>query len=53
MFAGSIGAYFMMPKGTVNRSTVDFMQVTLSYPNDTPIETVKDNTKKKLETFFY
>lgn len=50
MFAGSIGAYFAMPKGTVNRSTVDFMQVTLDYPNDTPIENVKDNTQK-LEAF--
>lgn len=46
LFAGSIAAYFTMPKGTVDNSNADFIQATLSYPNDTPIEKVKEKSLK-------
>lgn len=46
LFAGSIGTYFAIPKGAVDNSSADYVYATLSYPNDTPIETVK---KKAIE----
>ncbi|MDQ1002983.1 multidrug efflux pump subunit AcrB [Neobacillus niacini] len=42
LFAGSIGAYFAVPKGAVDNSTADFVTATLKYPNETPFETVKE-----------
>ncbi|WP_153126961.1 efflux RND transporter permease subunit [Peribacillus tepidiphilus] len=42
LFAGSIGTYFAMPKGAVDNSTADYIGVSLSYPNDTPVEKVKE-----------
>ena len=44
LFAGSIGAYFVIPKGAVDSSSADYVIVTLSYPNDTPMEKVKEKT---------
>jgi multidrug efflux pump subunit AcrB len=44
MFAGSITAYFVMPKGTVDKSQNDFIDISLSYPNDTPMDQVKEST---------
>lgn len=44
LFVGSIGTYFAMPKGATDNSSADFVQATLTYPSDTPIETVKDKT---------
>ncbi|MBK3497329.1 efflux RND transporter permease subunit [Viridibacillus sp. YIM B01967] len=52
LFAGSIGTYFAMPKGEVDKSTADFIQATLEYPNDTPLEKVKENTLR-LEDFIH
>lgn len=42
LFAGSIGAYFAIPKGAVDNSSADFVSATLKYPNETPFETVKE-----------
>ncbi|MDP4172227.1 MAG: efflux RND transporter permease subunit, partial [Bacillota bacterium] len=50
LFIGSIGIYFSMPKGAVDNSSADFVETTLNYPNDTPIETVKKGTLE-LEKF--
>jgi multidrug efflux pump subunit AcrB len=50
LFAGSIGTYFAMPKGTVDQSSADYIQTTLSYPNDTPIGKVKESALE-LEKF--
>ncbi|KQL33376.1 efflux RND transporter permease subunit [Psychrobacillus sp. FJAT-21963] len=44
LFVGSIGAYFVIPKGAVDNSSADYVVATLSYPNDTPIDEVKENT---------
>lgn len=44
LFIGSIGAYFAIPKGVVDNSSADYVMATLSYPNDTPIEEVKEKT---------
>lgn len=44
LFIGSIGTYFAIPKGAVDSSSADYVAATLSYPNDTPIEKVKDKT---------
>ncbi|MCC3355364.1 efflux RND transporter permease subunit [Bacillus sp. REN16] len=44
LFAGSIGTYFAIPKGSVDNSSADYVVATLSYPNDTPIEVVKEKT---------
>lgn len=46
LFVGSIGVYTAMPKGAVDNSSKDFVQATLSYPNDTPLEKVKEATYK-------
>jgi multidrug efflux pump subunit AcrB len=50
LFAGSIGVYSAMPKGAVDNSSADFVQVYLDYPNETPLETVTAGTLK-LEEF--
>ncbi|WP_163100475.1 efflux RND transporter permease subunit [Peribacillus alkalitolerans] len=42
LFVGSIGTYFAIPKGAVDNSSADYVAATLSYPNDTPIEDVKE-----------
>ncbi|WP_121613162.1 efflux RND transporter permease subunit [Mesobacillus foraminis] len=44
LFIGSIGTYVIMPKGAIDNSTSDFVLATLSYPNDTPIEKVKESS---------
>ena len=44
LFAGSIATYFAIPKGAVDNSSADYVVATLSYPNDTPIEKVKEKT---------
>lgn len=44
LFVGSIGAYFVIPKGAVDSSSADYVTVTLSYPSDTPVENVKEKT---------
>lgn len=44
LFFGSIGTYFVIPKGAVDNSSADYVMATLSYPNDTPIEEVKEKT---------
>ncbi|KOS68770.1 multidrug transporter AcrB [Lysinibacillus contaminans] len=44
LFVGSIGTYFVMPKGAVDQSTADYVIASLEYPNDTPLEKVKENT---------
>ncbi|WP_419957299.1 efflux RND transporter permease subunit [Psychrobacillus psychrotolerans] len=44
LFVGSIGAYFAIPKGAVDSSSADYVIVTLAYPIDTPMETVKEKT---------
>ncbi|WP_088042722.1 efflux RND transporter permease subunit [Bacillus sp. EAC] len=46
LFIGSIGTYFAMPKGATDNSSSDFVQTTLTYPSNTPIEEVKANTLK-------
>jgi multidrug efflux pump subunit AcrB len=50
LFVGSIGIYFTMPKGAVDNSSADFVQSVLNYPNNTPIEKVKEGTLQ-LEKF--
>jgi HAE1 family hydrophobic/amphiphilic exporter-1 len=44
LFIGSIGTYFFIPKGAVDNSSADYVLATLSYPNDTPMEEVKEKT---------
>lgn len=44
LFIGSISIYFVIPKGAVDNSSADYVVATLSYPNDTPIEKVKEKT---------
>ena len=44
LFVGSIGTYFAMPKVAVDKSTADYIFATLEYPNETPLEKVKENT---------
>lgn len=42
LFFGSIGLYFTLPKGTVNNSDASTLTISLSYPPETPMETIKD-----------
>ncbi len=42
IFAGSLGLYFTLPKGSVSDSNASQLIVSLSYPPDTPIETIRD-----------
>lgn len=46
LFAGSVGTYAVMPKGAIDNSAKDFVSVFLNYPNDTPLDEVKENTLK-------
>lgn len=46
MFAGSIGAYMLLPKGSANEAKADYVFVSLKYPNETPIEKVKEESIK-------
>ncbi|MFS0861151.1 efflux RND transporter permease subunit [Fredinandcohnia sp. 179-A 10B2 NHS] len=50
LFVGSIGAYFVMPKGALDNSDAELVMVSLDYPNETPLEEVRENTTK-LESF--
>ncbi len=50
LFVGSISVYAAMPKGAVDNSSADFVQVNLDYPNETPLETVSAGVLK-LEKF--
>lgn len=42
LFAGSIGAYMVLPKGSVEKTQNDYVVVTLDYPNEVPIEDVRE-----------
>lgn len=44
LFVGSLGTYFAMPKGAVDKSTADYVIAMLEYPNETPIEKVREQT---------
>lgn len=46
LFAGSIGTYFVMPKGAIDNSSADFVDVILTYPTDEPIEHVQKKAKQ-------
>ncbi|QGQ47945.1 efflux RND transporter permease subunit [Metabacillus sediminilitoris] len=46
LFCGSIGAYIMLPKGSVDKTKADYVFVSLEYPNETPIEKVKEESIK-------
>ncbi|MGM0877222.1 MAG: efflux RND transporter permease subunit [Bacillota bacterium] len=46
LFAGSIGGYLVLPKGSVNKTKADYVFVSLKYPNETPIEKVKKESMK-------
>lgn len=50
LFAGSIGGYMLLPKGSVDKTKADYVYVSLKYPNETPIEKVKEESAK-LEEF--
>lgn len=46
LFVGSIAAYVGLPKGAIDSSSADMLNVTLEYPSDTTVEKVLDNGKK-------
>ncbi|MBM6617031.1 efflux RND transporter permease subunit [Bacillus suaedaesalsae] len=46
MFAGSIGMYVALPKGAIDNGNADFVDVTLTYPNETPLSEVREGTLK-------
>ncbi|CAM3997320.1 efflux RND transporter permease subunit [Mesobacillus zeae] len=46
LFLGSIGAYLGIPKGAVDSSDAELVNVSLDYPNETPMEEVRKNTLK-------
>lgn len=46
LFAGSIGMYVMMPKGALDSSSANNLDITLQYPSDTPAEVVLAEGKK-------
>jgi HAE1 family hydrophobic/amphiphilic exporter-1 len=46
LFAGSVGGYMVLPKGSVNKTKADYVFVSLKYPNETPIEKVKEESMK-------
>ncbi len=50
LFFGSIGAYFLIPKGAVDYSSADYVNVTVSYPAETPISHVKEKAME-IESF--
>ncbi len=50
VFAGSIVTYVTLPKGAIDNSSSDFIVANLTYPNNTPIDEVKEGSLK-LEEF--
>lgn len=50
LFVGSISAYVMMPKGALDSSSAENVNVSLQYPSDTPSDQVEQGGTK-LETF--
>ncbi|WP_313998966.1 efflux RND transporter permease subunit [uncultured Paenibacillus sp.] len=50
LFFGSIGGYFMLPKGAIDSSSAEAIMVTLEYPSDTPTDKVLAEGEK-LEAF--
>ena len=42
LLIGSVATYFAIPKGAVDNSSADYVVATLSYPNETPIEKVRE-----------
>ncbi|MGO4543709.1 efflux RND transporter permease subunit [Paenibacillus sp. 2TAB23] len=46
LFAGSISAYVFMPKGALDSSSAENINVTLQYPSETPAELVQEEGKK-------
>lgn len=46
VFAGSISAYLVLPKGSTDNSKADYAYVTLKFPNETPIDKVKQESHK-------
>ncbi|SFD61076.1 hydrophobic/amphiphilic exporter-1, HAE1 family [Paenibacillus catalpae] len=41
LFVGSIGSYFMMPKGALDSSSAENLNISLQYPSDTPSDKVE------------
>lgn len=41
LFVGSIGSYVMMPKGALDSSSAENLNISLQYPSDTPSEKVE------------
>lgn len=50
IFAGSTATYLTLPKGAIDNSSSDFITANLKYPNNTPIDEVKEGSLK-LEEF--
>lgn len=50
LFAGSISAYVLMPKGALDSSSAENVNVSLQYPSETPADDVLD-AGKKLEAY--
>jgi len=50
LLVGSVATYFMMPKGAIDSSNAEYLNVTLEYKPDTPVEQVLENGLK-LEAF--
>lgn len=44
LFAGSIATYIILPKGAIDNSTADYVYTVLKFPDETPIEEVKEKT---------
>ncbi|GKU78445.1 efflux RND transporter permease subunit [Paenibacillus sp. L3-i20] len=40
LLVGSVGAYVTMPKGAIDSSSAEYLNVTLQYPSDTPTDQV-------------
>lgn len=50
LFAGSIALYTTLPKGAVSDSTASQMEISLAYPPETPITTIREKAME-LEKF--
>lgn len=50
LFAGSISAYLFMPKGALDSSSAENINVTLQYPSETPADKVLE-AGKQLESY--
>ncbi len=46
VFAGSVSAYLVLPKGGTDSTKADYAYVTLKFPNETPIDKVKQESLK-------